>query len=299
MNSADMLRPCCNGRSDRAVMELRDASWPIAVPPGATDARLGNARPPRTRIPHPRRRTVTRIAPNRTSPRTARTARSVVVAALVITAASSVATASPEVTIAPPTVTGAMSVGAVTSRLQSMQGSLLRCYRRVLASDPVAAGEAITSFTLGADGRVTSVAVVGDVGEAIERCVTRAIRPLRFPRSFDRRSAHVVVAIGLSARGSGDAPVPPRAADHDAMRAAIRRNLASVRSCYDPEAPVATTPRGDRKLELVVGADGTVVSTDVRGLGAPHVDACVAKALRAMRFPKPAGGGTLKISYPL
>lgn len=87
--------------------------------------------------------------------------------------------------------------------------------------------------------------------------------------------------------------------DKNIIRRVIRRHLRRIRYCYEKQLQVTPDLAGRISTKFIIGPDGRVVSAEVKGLGQPAVHKCVNRALRAMRFPRPPGGGTIHVSYPM
>jgi hypothetical protein len=80
--------------------------------------------------------------------------------------------------------------------------------------------------------------------------------------------------------------------DRAAIRKVIRRHLAPLRKCVE-NAPFA---RKELRLVFRIEVDGTVSKVEVKGFGA-KADACLATALRAMKFGSLPG--VVQVSYPM
>ncbi len=79
----------------------------------------------------------------------------------------------------------------------------------------------------------------------------------------------------------------------------IRRRRNSVRYCYEKALKSNPTLQGKLVLKLIILATGRVtakIGEDTLKDG--KVAECVAKQAARWRFPKPAGGGTVVVSYP-
>lgn len=80
----------------------------------------------------------------------------------------------------------------------------------------------------------------------------------------------------------------------------LRARLNHVRYCY--EKALARTPAlaGRVVVELEIGADGTVKEAKVKSstLQAEEVDVCLVRVLSRLRFPRPADGNSVFVTYP-
>ncbi len=80
----------------------------------------------------------------------------------------------------------------------------------------------------------------------------------------------------------------------------IRRGLARVKYCYEKSLARSPNLSGRLALRFVIGPDGKVTRIEVSSstLGAPEIDQCVEGVLKSLVFPKPAGGGSVTVTYP-
>jgi hypothetical protein len=110
----------------------------------------------------------------------------------------------------------------------------------------------------------------------------------------------------LSGAGSGTATVPTVAVgqlatqgnlDKQIIRRYVARSLARIRYCYEKQLLADPTLQGTVTVQFVIGADGDVPSANGSGMH-PEVASCVATAIKAIQFPKPAGGGSVDVRYP-
>lgn len=90
--------------------------------------------------------------------------------------------------------------------------------------------------------------------------------------------------------------------DRQIIRRVVAQNMGAIRYCYERELLRAPTLAGKLVLQLVIDGAGVVqrVTTAPEStLKSAAVSGCVEKAALRWRFPKPAGGGTVTVSYPL
>ena len=82
---------------------------------------------------------------------------------------------------------------------------------------------------------------------------------------------------------------------------AIRKDLSAIRLCYERALTKSPKLEGKVMVKFVIGADGRVSSasddSDVKFPDA-KVTQCVLGRVRALRFPKPVGGGVVNVKYP-
>jgi TonB family protein len=88
--------------------------------------------------------------------------------------------------------------------------------------------------------------------------------------------------------------------DKEIIRRIVRRHVAEVKACYEPELGNQPELAGRIVVQWTIGATGQVVASDLQSstMGSPGVEACVVRAVRRWEFPKPLGGGVVTVSYP-
>lgn len=87
--------------------------------------------------------------------------------------------------------------------------------------------------------------------------------------------------------------------DKEVIRRVIRRNLTAIRYCYETQLVKAPRLSGKLVVAFVVAADGSVRSTKAESAFQSDVDACVVRTFGRMQFPRPDGGGSVHVRYPL
>lgn len=88
--------------------------------------------------------------------------------------------------------------------------------------------------------------------------------------------------------------------DKEVIRRTIRGHLVEVKQCYERELVQHPELAGRVIIGFRIGGDGHVLSADVASstMGSPPVEQCIAAAVATWVFPKPIGGGVVKVSYP-
>ena len=97
------------------------------------------------------------------------------------------------------------------------------------------------------------------------------------------------VSIGQPNASGGDL-------DKAIIRRYIKRNHQKIQYCYEKELLARPSLAGTARVRFIIGTDGLV--SKARGEDLPPVDACVAKVIEAIEFPKPKSGGAVIVSYP-
>ncbi len=92
--------------------------------------------------------------------------------------------------------------------------------------------------------------------------------------------------------------------DREVIRRIVRSHNSGLRACYEPL--LGTEPSASMRVSVgfIIHSDGRVTASltwtqEPSTEAQKSFDACLTKALERIRFPKPAGGGTVKVSYPL
>lgn len=82
------------------------------------------------------------------------------------------------------------------------------------------------------------------------------------------------------------------------VRRYVKREVGKLRYCYERALLAHPELTGLVTSEFVIDVTGAVASSTAIGFD-PDVASCVAKVIGAIVFPKPPGGGTVKVAYPL
>jgi Ca-activated chloride channel family protein len=88
--------------------------------------------------------------------------------------------------------------------------------------------------------------------------------------------------------------------DKDVIRRIVRAHINEIRSCYNTSLTHDPTLSGKVTIDMTIGADGKVSASAVGSntTGDEPLAQCIAKVVKRWTFPKPAGGGTVKVTYP-
>jgi hypothetical protein len=112
-------------------------------------------------------------------------------------------------------------------------------------------------------------------------------------------------ASDLGPRGDAPQPVGGTATrgslSEEEIRSVVQRAHPRIRACYEQRRGVRPDLAVRVSVRLVIGPRGEVQSAHPNDdeTGDPALGACVAAVFRALRFPKPAGGGVVTVTYPL
>ncbi len=112
-----------------------------------------------------------------------------------------------------------------------------------------------------------------------------------------------------SGYGRGKRPQPPTlriaqatvsgSLDKAIIRRYMRRKLPRLRHCYEKELVKDPMLAGTIVVRFTIGADGLVSAVHTSGVANERLSKCMARAVRSIKFPKPAGGGNVSVKYPL
>lgn len=86
------------------------------------------------------------------------------------------------------------------------------------------------------------------------------------------------------------------------IRAVIQRNLGAIRFCYERELTKAPKLEGKLVVSFTIGKEGDVVAVvdaSTEAFPSAKVTSCVLSRFKAMKFPRPSGGGVVTVKYPL
>lgn len=89
--------------------------------------------------------------------------------------------------------------------------------------------------------------------------------------------------------------------DPTLIDAVIRKHIPQIRWCYERALPAKPELEGKLVVHFVIEADGRVSSAAMKSstIGDAEVESCVADRFHALRFPRPAGDGTVTVNYPV
>lgn len=80
----------------------------------------------------------------------------------------------------------------------------------------------------------------------------------------------------------------------------IRKNMRRVKYCYEKALARHVQLAGKVSMSFTIGPDGRVTSARVKSstLKLGGLGRCLERVILSMRFPKPTGGGSVKVTYP-
>ena len=95
-----------------------------------------------------------------------------------------------------------------------------------------------------------------------------------------------------------DGVTVPSGLERDAIMKVIRENQRHMRGCYELALTQHRGLSGKASMAWKVGADGSVIDVSVveDSIGT-EVSDCLAREIRRWKFPRPAGGGVVDVSF--
>ncbi|MCG8422141.1 MAG: AgmX/PglI C-terminal domain-containing protein [Proteobacteria bacterium] len=86
--------------------------------------------------------------------------------------------------------------------------------------------------------------------------------------------------------------------DREIIRRYIRRQRQRLRYCYERQLAVEPNLAGTVNATFLIDGHGAVIASRASGLHSEPVEACVARVIKSIRFPRPSGGGSVRVTYP-
>jgi len=88
--------------------------------------------------------------------------------------------------------------------------------------------------------------------------------------------------------------------DRSVIVRVIRSRTNAFRACYERQLQRQPNLGGRLSIAFTIGASGRVTSARVQSstVGNGSVEACLVRQVQRMRFPAPAGGGSVRVTYP-
>jgi outer membrane biosynthesis protein TonB len=95
-------------------------------------------------------------------------------------------------------------------------------------------------------------------------------------------------------------PVVSDGLSRDEVMRVIRTKRNQYRACYEKALQTRRGLEGKIRMAFIVGPSGKVLSAkaDQNTMGSPEVAQCISRRMRNWYFPRPRGGGIVKVSYP-
>jgi hypothetical protein len=85
--------------------------------------------------------------------------------------------------------------------------------------------------------------------------------------------------------------------DKNIIRRYIRQKVPHISHCYEKQLLVNEDLAGTVTASFVIGPSGDVAVSSAEGVD-PELSHCVASVVKTIEFPKPKGGGIVRVNYP-
>lgn len=85
--------------------------------------------------------------------------------------------------------------------------------------------------------------------------------------------------------------------DRQLLRDRVKAERPKVKACYEQALTVHPELAGTVQTQFFISPNGVVAASNASGV-APELATCVAAIIKAIEFPKPAGGGGVQVNYP-
>ena len=85
--------------------------------------------------------------------------------------------------------------------------------------------------------------------------------------------------------------------DKQIIRSRVKTELPKIKACYEQALAADPALTGTVRTQFFISPNGLVADSNASGVD-PAVAACVAAVIKAIEFPKPAGGGGVQVNYP-
>jgi outer membrane biosynthesis protein TonB len=180
----------------------------------------------------------------------------------------------------------------------------LHCFTRELATRPELNGHVDAEVVIGTDGRIVEADVVESTiadDQKIRECLFATLRGWQFARRSEAAPARVRFPWESGVElATTSAPQGHGSLGKEMIRLVIRLHLYEVCSCYEQLLRANPTLQGRIMTQFTIAADGRVAMslTQSSTLNAPELDRCINGIVEGWRFPRPAGGGIVIVSYP-
>jgi TonB family protein len=81
----------------------------------------------------------------------------------------------------------------------------------------------------------------------------------------------------------------------------VRAQLGPVQQCYERAKMDDPGLAGTVTTRITIGPDGSVAKVEIVGstLGAPAAETCIRQGIARWRLPRPSGGVSASLTYPL
>jgi len=90
------------------------------------------------------------------------------------------------------------------------------------------------------------------------------------------------------------------ALEREEIERVIKRNLPQIRYCYERELKLNPKLNGKVVSHFTIGKTGSVIQSNImeNTLQGNSVSTCISRRISRWVFPKPRGGGMVRVKYP-
>ena len=194
-------------------------------------------------------------------------------------------------------VSGALSQGEVSGVIRGQHNAIRHCYEKVLQKQPNAAGKVSVKFVIGASGKVLTAHIVQDTIRSRElgECIIARIKTWNFPKPAGGQKVTITypwVFGGASGVSGG--------LSQGEVSGVIRGQHNAIRHCYEKVLQKQPNAAGKMSVKFVIGASGKVLTVKIvqDTIRSNELGGCIIANIKTWKFPKPAGGQKVTITYP-
>jgi Ca-activated chloride channel homolog len=152
----------------------------------------------------------------------------------------------------------------------------------------------------------TSFVAIDTEVRADGKKITKVRQPLPLPLGVSDSAVGGVISGGFGGLGLGSAGrIMGRAMvmgslDRSQIQRTITRNIRSIQACYEKALKSNPSLYGKIVVSFTIGPKGTVTSARIVSatIADYQMQADLLAVIGRMKFPKPAGGGSITVSYP-
>jgi TonB family protein len=199
---------------------------------------------------------------------------------------------------------GVVPGGDAAADLRQRVPELLRCFEAELAQRPDLEGHIDVDVSVNEDGHLTEMRAAESTianDESIRRCLVDTTSRWQLVHPTEPTVVRIRVPWEAGAHASFSHLPPGRGSlDKEMIRLVIHSHLGEVRACYERALIETPTLAGRVFVRFTIAGDGRVLASTIQesSLGRPDVEHCMSSAVTAWRFPRPANGGVVIVSYP-
>jgi TonB family protein len=186
-----------------------------------------------------------------------------------------------------------IQLGKELAATHSLSCKLLKIGRRcILTAELYDLRTATTSSAATARGRCSEDAVVG--------LIDRAVKQLTGGAGRVKGTAPAAPGAVMSLLSPAGTKVSGRQLKRVEIQRGVNRGMPAFQRCYEQGLLILPSLSGRVVLDFTIGAAGGVTSVKMESssMGFPSVEACILKHAWQLRFPRPKGGGSVKVRYP-